>query len=170
MAFILEDGSGVAGANSYISEDAFDNYCEDHGITPADGDTEAAAIRGTAAIDATYRGRFPGYKIKYREQGLEWPRTVAYDNDGNLIVADQVPIEIIHATCEATIREKAAPGSMMPDLERGGNIKRLKAGSVEIEYAGNAEARSTYTLIDGLLSGILNSGSGGGMFGVAVRG
>ncbi len=174
MGLVLEDGSGVAGANSYISEDTFDNYCEDRGITPASGDTEAAAIRASTAIDAEYGGSFPGYRVMGRNQGLEWPRLQAYDNQYWLIVGDEVPKEIVQATCEATIRELASPGSMMPDLVRGGNIKRKRikvdAVETETEWAGNAEARTTFTLIRGILARILSGGSGGGLFGVAVRG
>ena len=94
----------------------------------------------------------------------------AYDVEGNIIGSDEVPVEIINATIEAALRELATPGSMLPDLERGGQLKRVKAGSVEVEYGSNATATTDFQLIDGLLSGLLQSGGGGGMFGVAVRG
>jgi len=47
----------------------------------------------------------------------------------------------------------AEPGSLSPDLDRGGAIKTLKAGSVEIDYAESAPVSTTFTAIDGLLSG-----------------
>lgn len=173
MTLVVEDGSGLAEANSYVSMDDCAAYCTARGltfVTSPSVDGEAALIRATAAIDATYRGRFPGYKASGRSQSLEWPRGQAYDAEGLLIAGDEIPIEIINATCEAAVRELAEPNSMMPDLERGGSVKRLKAGSVEIEYGANAEARTTFTLIGGILSAILSGGSSGGLYGVAARG
>ena len=173
MTIIVEDGSGLPDANSYVSMDDAAAYCAARGLTFATSPSapgEAALIRATAAIDAAYRGRFPGYKANGRDQALEWPRGQAYDFEGLLIAGDEVPQEIINATCEAAVREFATAGSMMPDLERGGSVRRLKAGSVEIEYGANASAQTAFTIIDGILSGLLSGGSGGGLFGVAVRG
>ncbi len=171
---ILETGLVVDGANSYADQDLAEVYADNRGnadwAAGADEDKDAALIRATAAIDAKYRGRWPGYKVAGRVQVLEWPRQAAYDNEGNLIVGDEVPIEVINATIEAAFRELATPGVMLPDLARGGGIKRLKADTVEIEYAANAMAETAFTLIDGMLSGILSTGSGGGLFGSAVRG
>jgi hypothetical protein len=173
VTLIVEDGNAVDDANAYVSVADAVEYAAARGLafsTSPDVGNEAAIIRATAAIDATYRGRFPGYKRTGRAQNLEWPRGQAYDVEGLLIDPESVPIEIINATCEMAVRELANPGSMMPDLDRGGNVRRLKAGSVEIEYGANASARTEFTLIDGMLTNILTTGSGGGLFGVAVRG
>lgn len=170
MAFLLEDGSGLSGSNSYASEDALNAYADDRGVTLASGDAEAALVRGSAAIDSIYRGRFPGYKRNGRAQAMEWPRSDAYDNTDELIAADEIPVEIVQASCEAAIRELTEPGSMMPDLDRGGGVRRLKAGSVEIEYGANASNQTTFSAIDKLLSGLITGGDGGGLFVTAARG
>lgn len=173
MALIVEDGTGLAGANSYVSMDDCALYCADRGLSFATSPSatgEAALIRATEAIDAIYRGRFPGYRVRGRAQALEWPRLAAYDVEGNLIVGDEIPIEVVNATCEAAVRELAVPNSMMPDLKRGGHLKSFKAGSVAVEFGANAAPGTVFSLIDGILAGILGGGSGGGLFGVAVRG
>jgi hypothetical protein len=169
---VVEDGTGLLLADSYASEDDLDNYVDARGLTLASGDAEAALVRASAAIDATYAGAFPGYRLRGRDQGLEWPRQNAWDVQGWLIRDDAVPIEVINATCEAAIRELIEPGSMMPDLKRGGAIQSVRAGSVAVTYASNASARTTYSIIDGIIANILSGtkSSGGGMFGVAVRG
>lgn len=172
MALVLEDGSGVDGANTYALEADADAYFDMRGTTAwtdSAGDKEGALVRGTAAIDATYRARFGGYKTNGRTQALQWPRTGVYDAEGLPIASDEIPQEIIDATCEAALRELTSPGSMMPDLERDGAIKRIKADVVEIEYAGNASATTTFSLIDGILSGLLGS-SVASFVGRAVRG
>lgn len=171
MTIIVEDGSVVEDANSYASLDDCADYCAARGLTfPSSPSTlgEQALIRATAAIDAIYGGRFPGYKLDGREQSLAWPRGQAYDNESLAISDDAIPGEIFKATCEAAVRELATPNSVLPDLERA--IKNLKAGSVSIEYESNSSSAVTFQLIDGILAPILVTGSGGGLFGVAVRG
>lgn len=172
MGIIVEDGDGIEDANSYASEDDLGTYSDDRGITLASGDAEAALIRATAFIDARYGSSFAGYQKSGRSQGLQWPRSAAYDAGDWLIPEDEVPKEVIQATCEAAIRELTSPNSLMPDLERGGAIQSIRAGSVGITYASNASSKTTFTLIDGILSNVLtgNGGSGGGLFGKVVRG
>jgi hypothetical protein len=80
-----------------------------------------------------------------------------------------VPQEIISATCEAAVREMASPGTLMPDLERGGSIQALQAGSVRIEYAANASSVTLFSLIDGIIANVL-TGKNSGLFHQAVRG
>ena len=189
MAIVVEDGSGIANANSYGSEDELSTYADDRGYTLGSGDAEAALIRATMFIDS-YRFRFPGYRVKGRGQGLEWPRFNAFSQVPStgrdlpipnyhsqnvnfgvvLIPANEVPLEIKQATFEAAIRETVTPNSMQPDMDRGGLIKSIKAGSVAIDYADNAPAGSSTQVIDNILSGILLGGSGDGMFGSTARG
>lgn len=164
MSLDVETGSGSPDSNSYVSLSDASDYASDHGLTfPASpaGPAEAALIRATAAIDATYRARFPGQRTNGRSQSLEWPRKYAGDAAGEPIADDEIPQEIINATIEAAVRELALPNSMMPDLERGGQIKSIQAGSVAIEYGGNATARTAFTLIDGILSSLISTGTSG---------
>ncbi len=175
MSLIVEDGTAPAGANSYVTVEDADEYHSARGnaswtqtSTSPDQGKAAALVRATTAIDAKYRGRWPGYRTNGRNQELEWPRTAAYDSEANPIGGTEIPEEVKDATCEAALRELATAGSMMPDLGR--TISRVAAGSVDITYASNAKEAATFQLIDGILSPILVSGSGGGLFGVAVRG
>jgi hypothetical protein len=153
----------VATADEYFGRRQNDTWMAEN-----EGDREAALIRATQAIDALYRGRFPGSRTDGRTQPLEWPRSQAYDIDDEEIADDEIPQEVIDATCEAALRELVEAGSMMPDLDRGGGIKRVKAGSVEVEYNGAASATTTFSLIDGILAPIVGNPSK--YYGRAVRG
>jgi hypothetical protein len=173
MTLVVEDGTGVALANAYVTLDEVSEYAAARGLTfptSPSTDGEAAIVRATAAIDAMYRGRFSGYRTHGRLQALAWPRSTSYDAEALVLDGDEIPIEIKQATCEAAVRELASPGAMTPDLERGGSIRRLKAGSVEIEYGGNASAHTVFTTIDGILAALLSSSSTSTFSGVAVRG
>lgn len=105
---------------------------------------EAALVRGSDYIDQRYRwqltsGRwqtmFPGERTLGRDQAREWPRTGAADYSGNPIAADAIPIEVLHGTFEAALRELLSPGSLSPDFIPGGQVIREKVGPVEIGYA-----------------------------------
>lgn len=172
MTFVVEDGSGIAGANAYTSVDVVSAYCSSHGLTFVTSPStlgEQAIVRASSAIDAIYGGRYPGYRTNGRSQGLLWPRAQAWDNEYNLLDSEEIPKEIIQAVCEGAPRELATPNSLMPDLERGGDIRSIKAGSVQIVYGNSASASTIFQIIDGILAPLLNVGSAGGLFGTAVR-
>lgn len=156
---VVEDGTGVADANAYVSMDECSTYASDRGLTFTSSPSspgEQSIIRATAALDGSYRYSYPGYRTIGRQQGLEWPRTAAYDYEGVVIDTNTVPIEVRQACCEIAIRELADPGSFLPDLERGGFIRTMKAGSVEIQYGGS-NPTTVYTLIDSIMSRLVGA-------------
>ncbi|MGU3496355.1 DnaT-like ssDNA-binding protein [Xanthobacteraceae bacterium A53D] len=158
MSLVVEDGTGIAAADSYVSSaDLLDYAGRFSGATlPTD---EAALERplrvASAWVDATYRARFRGQRLRGRQQGLEWPRSDAFDAAGSEVPETEVPREIRDATCEAALREVAKPGSLSPDLKRGGAIKSVTAGEVEVVFADRAPLSTTFATIEGWLSGLL---------------
>lgn len=168
---VVEDGTGVADANSYVSEDTADEYFDDRADTDwssSSNDAEAALIRASQALDMIYRLRYPGTRANGRDQGLEWPRDNATDINGYTIASDEIPIEVIEATCELAKRERITPGSAMPDLERA--IRSVRAGSVAVEFSSNARASTTYQIVDGIMSNLVGGGGSSLLFGEGSRG
>jgi len=190
-AIVVEDGTALPNANSYASETTLNTYCSDRAITIPNGDARAALIRATQYIEATYRGRWPGNRTKYRGlQSLSWPRFGAYVDDGSridyrtrlqltgaysdvgyapqvyYIQPTEIPIELIQATCEAAIRELIQPGYLQPDLTLT-NIKSERAGDTEFEYFVGRGAIPLVTVIDGILAPLLLSRTD--LFGVRDR-
>jgi hypothetical protein len=175
---IVEDGTGIEGAESYITVDQAIDYAAAHGLsfpdTTSDDDGEAACRRATAWVDATYRSRFPGYRTNRREQALEWPRAYAYDAmcPPNLIPSDEVPSEVIKATCEAAVRELASPGSLSPDYVPSQSVKQETVGPITTVFGGTgtiADVRPLLPIIDGIMATLVGSGSSS-LFGKAIRG
>lgn len=104
MAFLVEDGSGIAGANAYVAIQDFIDYWSDRGveIDPiSDNDRASIIIRATDYIDKRFGKRFRGFK-KQHDQGLEWPRLDAEDDSGYEF--DGVPKELQHACIEYALR------------------------------------------------------------------
>ena len=83
MSFLVEDGSGLAAANSYLALAAADVYWADRDAvnwaTASVMAKEAALIAATQLLDASYTWR--GRKGS-AGQALDWPRTNVVDGEG----------------------------------------------------------------------------------------
>lgn len=168
MTFTVEDGTGVAGANSYASVAFIDAYWADRphlaeatvwaGLDVAT--KQGAAIEASQYLDnmlaGSYRGRRAGYI-----QGLEYPRMDALDDDGYDLPA--LPPQL--QTAVAELSGRAGSGRLVEDQEVMGAIKRTreKIGPLEeeIEYAGGALPEKKFGLIIQSLSCILNGSQPG---------
>lgn len=167
MALIVEDGSGIEDADAYQAISDIQDYAAARGLTFVITDVaaaEAAARRAATWLDATYRTRLPGARVRGRAQGLEWPRKYAFDTSNEVIADDEVPPEWLRANSEAAIRELASPGALSPDVIVGRIEKSVSvSGAVSVTYAGEADyvgsQRPIVTLIDDILSGLLGSGN-----------
>lgn len=116
----------------------------------------AALVRSTYYIDGAYREDFGGWRLNGRVQDLEWPRTGVMDREGLPVDPYTVPPEVDAATYEGAKRELASPFSLAPDLKPGGGIvKRVKAGSVEVEYESNNQLTKTFQAIEQALGPLL---------------
>lgn len=147
----------------YGSDDGFTDYAAANGYTVPTGSIPAARARGSAYIDGAYADRFPGSPTGGLEQERAWPRTGAEDRYGNAIDPNAVPTRIIHAAYEAALLELTNPGSLAVVASENEKLKRLKAGSVELEYADSsrhsavAGAVPMSTAIEGLLNPLIGA-------------
>lgn len=171
---ILETGAGNdPTANSYVDLAGCTAYHDEMGNTAwaaaaasPDDARITAIIRASRAIDRMYGRKFIGAPVNYGVQAMEWPRTgavVVMDNHPSLeygllgaaISDDIVPPEIKKAVYEAALLELASPGSLTPNLDRGGAVKEVKAGSVAVTFSDAAPALTKYTALEGILRPLL---------------
>ena len=78
ITFVIEDGTGLADATSYITIDEMKQYWFNLGRdfdSLSDSDIERLLNQSTSYIDSNYS--FPGYRAT-SIQGLEWVRSCAY--------------------------------------------------------------------------------------------
>lgn len=101
MALIVEDGTGMADANSYESVENADAYFTARGITAWSGSDpvkEAALIAATEYVDIRWRGKLKG-KLQFPDtQVLLFPRINVYDEELRLLTG--VPKDLRSAVCE----------------------------------------------------------------------
>lgn len=165
MAFIVEDGSVVAGANSYSTTLSADNYWVDRGI-PAewaaaiDTDKQAALIRGTQYVDGVFRTRWKGFRVKPL-QSLGWPRMGVYEGsimDSNYYISsDTVPVKLRNAVAELAWRHLKG-AVLIPDRDEA----PLKSSSTTVgpivtakQFAGADSAWPRYRIVDSLIGYLL---------------
>jgi hypothetical protein len=156
MALTIEDGSGVAGANSYIDVATARTYAVARGLTlpAADGDVEALLIKAMDFIEA-YRGDFQGIKTAATNP-LQWPRTgVALD--GYPLAADSIPQVLKDA--QAQLAVEAQNADLMP-TGTGREVVMERVDVVQVQYAesGNTNPQPIFTKAEALLKPLFKSG------------
>ena len=102
----------------------------------ADSWDDASSLnRKKALISATRwldRANWQGQKTS-DSQALQFPRTGLTDCDGNDVPSDAVPTLVEQACYEGALI-LLGDATAMDQADAGNNIKRLKAGSAEMEY------------------------------------
>lgn len=145
MAFVVEDGSGVSGANSFVEVDYADEYFTDRGNTVWLGlsieQKQAALVLASDYASTQYR--YKGQKADL-EQGLAFPRVELIDPKGMVVTG--VPSCILRVVTELAIRAATLENGLVPDPEFDGNGRSIKEitealGPLKrsVKYAGPGE-------------------------------
>lgn len=162
MAITVEDGTGLADADSYISVTAADTYVADHGAdavwTAGSVDDKEQALRlATQALDVQYISRWKGIKIG-TVQALDWPREGVFDEDGFAVDDDAVPKAVEDACVELAIRQINGE-VLVPDVDEPGTIRSKfdKVGPLETRtvYASPRSQVKAFRIVDFLLRDVI---------------
>lgn len=165
MALIIEDGSAVAGANSYITAAEYLDWSDarfDPARATAPADDAAAEKLILRAMDYFESLSFIGSKAS-SAQPLQWPRQNAYI-DGYLVSSSSIPNEVKTSLYELTYAQETGSGEMNAI---GRKTKREKVDVIEVEYADNSSSAVVNVAVSATLRKLLASGSGYGGFTVS---
>jgi hypothetical protein len=157
---IVEDGSNVSGANSYITEAELATYAADRGITLV-GDPNQLIVLSMDYIESL---KYKGVKFS-EEQPLQWPRYNVIV-DGYYVDSDEIPKELVQGQLATAIAIDQGNGPLNV-IER--TTKREKVDVLEIEYSDSSTSKSIDPNISNSLQKLLKAGSGGTSYTV-VRG
>ena len=131
MAFelVIEDGSGVTGANSYVTISEVDDYCEAMNYTSWESATDAekssAIYRSMQFFESL---KYLGVKTDYTNP-LEFPRQYIYLDTGDEWPDDEIPQKLKNAVCEGAYLEYSSSGSLFVS---GGDVKRVKRKKIDV--------------------------------------
>lgn len=152
ITIVVEDGTGVANANSYVSVEDAREYAANRGTELPSDDDELAAmlIRASDYLEAQ-ACRFQGRRTS-SAQALEWPRT------GVVIHCDAVPPNVIPKSLIAAQVQLAmainAGFDLQPNISPQDYVTREKVGPIETEYADPVAVgiMPTFTAANALLA------------------
>lgn len=163
MSLIAEDGSNVAGAESYETVAGADLYHSNRGNAAwaalSTTAKEQSLRKATDYMAQAYRKRWRGYR-SYATQALDWPRQQIVIDDSVLnswIDYTTIPTEIKAACSELAL--KASSAELAPDIERETASEAI--GSISVSYFQGSKQNTTYRAVDLMLKHLLiNDGNG----------
>lgn len=148
MTIVVENGSIVANANSYVSEAELTAYALARAVTLT-SDEEVLLIKAMDYIDTqSYKG------VKYtRDQPLQWPRVNVW-LDGYIVDANTIPQLLKNAQMEAAISIDVGtdPLADIPRLESS-----VTVGPISVSYEKGGNAITISQKISAQLKKLLNS-------------
>lgn len=147
---VVEDGSNVSGANSYVTVSELTSYAIARGVTLTT-DAERLIVN---AMDYLESLNFVGYK--YNEtQPLQWPRGNVYI-DGYYVGSDSIPQALKDAQM-AICLEKEAGNDQLSTIERETISETV--GSISVTYKTGSSSAPLSRAVNAKLKKLLaNSG------------
>lgn len=166
MALIVEDGTIIAGANSYVSRVDILAYSLARGIIlPDDDSTDVLAIKAMDYL-SLFDDRWKGTPTAPGEQSLAWPRTRVKTSPFIGTLADDIiPVGLIKAQCELVLIANAGNVLLPTTSAETAFVKREKVDVIETEYSEAVAIKllgqlPQMPLIDALLAPLLNTVGG----------
>lgn len=173
MAIIVEDGTGMATAETYLTVAEFKAYHNKRGravdMDALDTAASEAALRlATDYMQQVYQDRWLGVRLTYG-QALDWPRAYANRSESNAVQGadssvfwwneNEVPTPVKNACAELAYRATESDDGLMPDLAR--KEKSVKVGPIAVDYEEGAGRESPeYTAVDAMLMRLLYTDDG----------
>lgn len=174
ISLIVEDGSCVDSANSYVSLAYADTYAKnrnyDTWLNAASYIRSAAIMKAMDYVDNIFEWKG---RRKYRDQPLKFPRVQIFD-DERFCYDGIIPEQLKKAVCEAAfyvLEQYTLFVNSGDDATGNDGVKRYKADTTELEYQsvskdsymtikdllgdnGNIDYTSKYQALDTILRGL----------------
>lgn len=161
IELIIEDGSGVSNANSYVDLDYAIEYCTMKGYTDwlslSENEQKINLIRGTEFVDNYYTWK--GY-AKTPTQSMAFPRVDIYDI--NRFRVEGIPEKLKKACIEAAwLNTSSSSETLFSTKDENGQVKRQKVDSLEVEYfstsnnVSSVNSQVDYTTLYDILNKLL---------------
>jgi len=139
MALIIEDGSQVTGADSYVTLTEARAHATARSITLSAVDaTLEGQIRTAMDYFESYGDKFKGQKVD-RDQALQWPRTGVVIESWTWDYTE-IPRQVKNALLALILEVHAGEDLFNPSIATMPTIRKKVDGAVEVEYANPGQA------------------------------
>lgn len=167
MSLTIEDGTGVAGANSYATVAEARAYATARGLTlsATDSIVETALV---LACDKLESYRYKGTKTT-GEQPLAWPREdVDVEGSDDALANDAIPDKLKQAQCQLAV--ESAAGTQLQPTGTGREVIKQTVDVIVTEYArrGSGSITPEFNKAEAMLVSLLQSGGAFGLTSVRV--
>ncbi|QZA70454.1 head-to-tail adaptor [Erwinia phage AH03] len=160
IEIIVEDGTGKANSNSYVSIADLISFAALYQTELTDDDSTASLL--IQAADYIESKSYKGSKAN-SNQAMKWPRKEAYINcedDEELYPSNSIPVEIKKAQLQCALAVSNGV-SLMPTVTAADYVLEETIGPITTKYADAAEYGLSYApnlpIVDSLLSCLTNS-------------
>ncbi len=163
MALVIEDGTQVAGANSYVTAAEAKAFAAARGVTSfptVDAEVETLLTLAIDYLEAK-RSEYRGTKTSV-SQSLQYPR-IGSTVDGLEIANNVIPIELKNAQMQLAI-EANEYGDLAPSSD-GYAIAVEKIDAIEVQYAAGGRLSGTslpaemnFPKVDAWLEALVSNG------------
>jgi len=149
---IVEDGSIVPNANSYVSAAELTTYASNRGITLT-LPPETLLIRAMDYIESL---QYQGYRVS-QDQPLQWPRYCVYV-DKCLIDSDVIPMQLKNALMQTAISIDEGNDPLATQTQ---TVKRERVDVIEVEYMDGSSSAPIIKTVNAMLYKLLGNSGGG---------
>lgn len=153
--FVVEDGTGQSGANSYVSLEAADRYFAVHNTAWMgldDGEKKTILVKATEYIDSVFEWK--GQKAE-RSQTLSFPRRNLVDNDGYTV--EGVPGQLVAAVCDCAGELLGGADALFrTESDRGDVASESVGGAISVSYFQGTKktGKTVYESVNSRLRGL----------------
>lgn len=141
---IVENGTGLTDANSYVSVEFADDYFSARGVSEWDNleteKKEQLLIKATDFIDCIYQWKG---KKEFESQALRFPRVNLRDYEGMEIKG--IPSCLKQAVCDASLL--ANSGELFETAEQNGDVVSETITTLSFTYANKGSRKTTSTTL-----------------------
>jgi hypothetical protein len=149
MAIVVEDGTGVAGANSYVTEAEYVAWLGERGLND---NVHTISEHIYKAMDYLEAQNFIGVKAN-KNQALQWPRHSVWV-DNYPVDATEIPKQLKLAQFELMLAEHNGDSLLSP-VER--QTVQETVGAISVTYASNQPNRRTLPAVTLALKKLIQS-------------
>lgn len=152
MPFTVEDGTGLAAANSYTSVTEADAFAEfspwsDQWKCFSTWKKELALVFGTRWVDQRFR--WYGAPLNAGVQALGFPRTKVFDAEGNEVAAGTIPTVLKRATWMIALEvakatdAKTGAEELEAAIESSGQLRSFQIETLAIAFDTGGQVRES---------------------------
>jgi hypothetical protein len=139
MSIVIEDGTLVSGANSYVSLTDARAYAVARGVTlPADNDDAEAVLLKAVDYLESFDSRYKGERVD-RDQSLAWPRS-GVTIEGFEWDSTEIPRQVLNAQLALVVEINAGEDPFNPSSATLPVVGERVEGAVAVQYASPGQS------------------------------